>query len=200
MLKSVAIKKVYQRAYTYYMFNLYDFKIDLCARPFDNLKYRDRTVLIVCKDSSGKLLLGASPEYPEGILRLNGGGVDPEETLVEAAIREVREEMNIDVSQEELTPLAQVKIEGNYQGEVFTHTVSLYYLNSKKDDFVAGDDVSKIIACTEEEFRQVIANFNNLDPKHLSSDDGTGFSWGDYGKVYGYIHQVALDEMLKRGL
>lgn len=178
----------------------YEYKIDLVAPPFGNLKYRDNTILVVCKDSDGKFLLGASPEYPDGIVRLMGGGVNSGEELTHAAIREVKEEMNIDTTSDELKQLAQVNIEGHYQGETFRHTVTIYYLDSQKDDSVAGDDVSEIVAYSEDEYKQLIHRFNSLKSDHLSAHDGSGFSWGDYGKVYAFIHQVALDEISKRPL
>lgn len=182
------------------MFNIYDYNIDLVARPFDNLKYRDKTVLVVCKDSAGRFLLGASKQYPEGIVRLMGGGVDKEEELLHAAIREVKEETNIDITPEELIELAQVRIAGNFQGQTYNHTVNLYFLNSKKDDLIAGDDVSDIVAYTEEEYNNLISNFKNLKPDHLSSEDGDGYSWGDFGKVYAFVHQTAIDEIDQRNL
>lgn len=182
------------------MFNTYNFNIDLVARPFDNLKYRDRTVLVVFKDSVGRYLLGASEQYPDGIVRLMGGGVDNNEELLPAVVREVKEETNLDITPDELVELAQVKIVGNFQNQTYTHTVNIYYLNSKKDDLIAGDDVSNIVAYSEEEYNKLISSFKNLEPSYLSSEDGDGYSWGDYGKVYAFVHQVALDEMLQRNL
>lgn len=80
------------------MLNTYEFKFDLVAEPFGNLKFRDRTVLVLCRDREGNFLLGAKPTYfPEGIVRMLGGGVDDDETVADAAKREVREEMGIEL-------------------------------------------------------------------------------------------------------
>lgn len=69
------------------MLNVYDFKFDLMAAPFGNLKFRDRTILVLCRDGKGNFLLGAKPtHYPEGIVRMLGGGVDDDETVTDASL------------------------------------------------------------------------------------------------------------------
>ncbi len=180
------------------MFKQYNFSINLVARPFDNLKYRERTCLLVCKNSEGKYLLGASNEYPKGIVRLMGGGVDKGEDLLKAAIREVKEETGAEITESELEELAAVKVEGVFEGITYTHTVYLYFLNSSKDDLVAGDDVSEVVQYTEEDFNDLISRFKNIDDNLMSKGDDP-YSWGDYGKVYAFVHQVALDETKSRG-
>jgi 8-oxo-dGTP pyrophosphatase MutT (NUDIX family) len=183
------------------MFKVFDFKFSLTAEPFENLKYRDRTVLILCRDGKRNFLLGSKAKFfPEGIVRMLGGGVDKDEIVTDAAIREIREETGLKVSPLDLVELAEVKIEGTYLGNTYNHSVFVCFLNSAKDDYLAGDDVEEIVSYSEAEFRDLIKRYSEIRDDNIFNLDGVTFSWGDYGKVYGFIHQVALDEVLARGL
>lgn len=183
------------------MFKVYELMVKLVAEPFGNLKFRDRTVLILCRDSKGNFLLGAKRTYfPERIVRMLGGGVDDGETVAGAAKREVREEMGIDIEGSELIEMAEVKVEGKFRDQTYSHSIFICFLDSAKDDYLAGDDVEEIVKYSEADFRDLIRRYSELnDDNHFIDGDQT-FSWGDYGKVYGFVHQVALDETLARGL
>lgn len=183
------------------MFKKYIYKIDLVNRPFANLKYRDRTTLVLCRDGKGKFILGTEYGfYPEGIVRMVGGGIDKDEEVVAGAIREIKEELGVDINPEELVELAEVEITGTYQKKTYNHSIFLYFLNSKKDDFVAGDDVSEIIRYSEKEYRDLIKRMFSLKPDHIYTKGYNTFSWHDWGKVYGFVHQVALDEFLAKNI
>ena len=54
----------------------------------------------------------------------------------------------------------------------------VYYLNTVRDGYKASDDMNSISD------RVVVA-------------DSDSFSWRDFGKVYGYVHELALNEVLK---
>lgn len=181
------------------MFTKHKYHIELVAEPFANLRYRDRTTLILCRDGGGKYVLGTEHGfYPGGIARMIGGGIDKEEKPVEGAIREVKEEIGIDVTPEELIELAQFDITGSFKNKKYKHVIFVYFLNSDKDDYVAGDDVSEIIRYTEEEYKELIKRFFALKPNHIYVKDNYTFSWRDYGNVYGFVHQVTLEEYLLR--
>ena len=135
------------------MFRTHEIKINLQSIPFGNLRLRDRTVLIMVKNSQQKYLLGSSSEYPTGVVRLLGGGVDRGEKTSDAALRELREETGLEVGH-------------------------VYYLNTVRDGYKASDDMNSISD------RVVVA-------------DSDSFSWRDFGKVYGYVHELALNEVLK---
>ncbi len=181
------------------MFKKYKYHIDLVAEPFANLRYRDRTTLILCRDSAGKYILGTEYGfYPKGIVRMIGGGINKEEKVIDGAIREIKEEIGIDVTPKELIELAQFDITGTFKNEIHKHSIFVYFLNSKKDDYIAGDDVSEIIRYTEDEYRDLVKRFFELKPNHIYVKGDYTFSWRDYGNLYGYVHQVTLDEYLKK--
>ena len=76
-------------------------------QAFGNL-HRDRCVLIAVKDKDDKLLSGAKPGFfPPTITRLLGGGLDKGERPEAAAIRELSEELGVELSVEDLEPIAK---------------------------------------------------------------------------------------------
>ena len=66
-------------------------------------------------------------------------------------------------------------------------------------ELISGDDVSDVVRMDEAEYRQLVANYFGLASDNFFEHPGGKFSWGDYGKVYGFIHQAALDEVKARG-
>jgi 8-oxo-dGTP pyrophosphatase MutT (NUDIX family) len=172
------------------VFRKFDYAVNLIAEPFGNLKYRNRTALILLKDSQGRFILGTSGFYPDGIVRMIGGGIDEGEELIVGAIREIKEEIGISATPEELVELAMISISGEYKGETYTTIIYVYFLDSDEDDYLAGDDVTEIIRLTEEQYRDLVKRFFALDSA----------SWRDYGQVYGFVHQVALEEYLEKNI
>lgn len=183
------------------MFKKYEYKINLAYTPFWNLRFRDRTALVLCRDGAGNFVLGTKAGYyPEGICRMLGGGIDSNEQPIDAVKREINEEMNINVTEDELEELFEIRIEASLADKKYQHTVYVYFLNSTKDDYVEGDDVSSFVRLSEDGFRELLKNYSELENSHLFEDGDNSFSWGDYGRVYGHIHQMTLDEVLKREL
>ncbi|HKC04598.1 MAG TPA: NUDIX hydrolase [Patescibacteria group bacterium] len=181
------------------MFKKYKYDINLVTEPFENLRYRDRTVLILCRDAQGKFILGAKHGYyPQGIVRMLGGGVDNGENVVDAAIRETEEEIGIKADPSELTELAEIEVTGTYKNKTYKTKMFVYFLNSDKDDYLAGDDVSEVVRYAEQEYRNLIKRFFELKPDDIYKSSTKEFSWGDFGKVYGFVHQVTLEELLAR--
>lgn len=183
------------------MFKIVTLQLTLATYPFGNLRFRDRTALILCRDEAGKLLLGREDGfYPQGIFRMIGGGIDDGEAVIDGTIREIKEELGVNVKNDELIELAEVELEGTFHEKVYTTKIFVYYLKLTLAECVASDDVSELISCTEEEYRELIDRFFQLRDDHIYKKDDFEFSWGDYGRAYGFVHQLALEEVIKRGL
>lgn len=178
-----------------------NYKVKLVAQPFGNLRYRNRSVLILCQNKEGKFILGVKKgHYPPNIVRLVGGGVNGNETVIEAAKRELFEEMNVAIENDRLAPLVQVNITGVYSGTIYKTQIYIFYCKLIKLTYVAGDDITDIMEYSEEEYQKLITRYFELKDDQLYTENGDTFSWGDYGRVYGFIHRIALDELKLRSL
>ncbi len=180
------------------MFKKIDFELDLVAPPFENLKYRDRTVLILIKNSEGKFLFGSKKFYPEEIKRMIGGGVDAGEEVLEGAVRELHEELGINVAEEDLQGLVEFGIVGKYKGEVFKTSIFTCYLYIDDQEHVAGDDVAEVVGFTEDECKKMANGMMKIDKNNMFEDKENSFSWADYGKVYGFVLKESLGEFKDR--
>lgn len=177
------------------MFKKIDFSLDLVGSPFENLRYRDRTVLILIKNSKDNYLFGVKKFYPTEIKRMIGGGVDKGEDVLEAAVRELKEELGIDVLQTELRSLVEFNITGNFNGEVFKTSIFTCYLDIMDRVYSAGDDVSAIAEFTEEECKDIAKEMMSISETSFFESETNSFSWADYGKVYGFVLKESLREL-----
>lgn len=169
-------------------------KITLHA-VFGNM-HRPKHVLLVIRNSEGKFLLGEKPHfYPPQIYRLVGGGIDGDETPIEAAIRESMEELQIQVDESELNELAVIKTKGNFEGKTYTNTTYMYELKINDiESLIPGDDITGLKHLTREEVEELIQRYKDLSTDDwFESDDGYKHCWSDYGEMYSYVHQIMLD-------
>ncbi|RBI85717.1 7,8-dihydro-8-oxoguanine-triphosphatase [Rhodosalinus halophilus] len=86
-----------------------------------------RGALVMAQDEAGRVLMQLRDDRHDiaapGQWGMFGGGVEPQETLVEAAVREFREETGIWLSEDELAPLVRVPSHARPDGVLYVfHT------------------------------------------------------------------------------
>jgi 8-oxo-dGTP pyrophosphatase MutT (NUDIX family) len=167
-------------------------------KAFGNL-YRNQCVLIAVENNEGKILIGAKPYmFPPTIARLLGGGVDESEDIKLAAVRELEEELGVKTSPEALTELALFAVDARDEdGHTFHNDTYVYHVNIRDQKFRPGDDVEHIVILTPDELYDLGTTYLKL-PERLwyNGPEGT-YSWADYAKMYGPIHQIVADEVKK---
>lgn len=169
--------------------------MDLLGAPFENLRYRDRTVLILIKNSKDKYLFGVKKFYPKEIKRMIGGGVDKGEEVLMAAVRELHEELGVDALQSELQSLAEFKITGKIKNVEYKTSIFTCYLEISDKTYIAGADVSSVAEFTEAECQVIAEEMMSVDEKKFFESGENIFSWADYGKVYGFVLKESLREL-----
>lgn len=164
-------------------------------KPFGNIT-RNNHVLLIIKDDQGNFLIGDKPDfYPKGIYRLAGGGVEEGETPHQSAIRETKEELSLSIDQRNLKLIAQITTNAKIKEQTLSNITYLFQLvGINPKEIVAGDDIVGLKPFSKEEFKQLIEKYNNLGSDNIyDGEDGYSHFWDDYGKMYSFIHQVALD-------
>jgi NAD+ diphosphatase len=120
----------------------YAYHCDACGFTFYmNIAAATAAIII---DEQNRLLVATRAKDPaKGTLDLPGGFVDPDETGEEALVREVREELNLEVV--ETTYLFSIPNEYPYGGVLY-HTLDMVY-RCRVNDFAglkAADDVATV--------------------------------------------------------
>jgi 8-oxo-dGTP pyrophosphatase MutT (NUDIX family) len=164
--------------------------------PIGNL-YRKNHVLILLVTDSGSFILGKKKNfYPDHIARMLGGGVDEGEDPLLAAQREIKEELQIEISTDEFWSLCTVTTqaqtsEGPMEMKTHIYAVTLDNADSAKPS----DDISGIEIYTPQQYVILVDQMRDLTGEYVT--DKYSFKWSDWGKVYAPIHRLALDEYNK---
>jgi 8-oxo-dGTP pyrophosphatase MutT (NUDIX family) len=159
--------------------------------PFGNL-FRKETVLIACETSGHAYLLGAKQGfYPDGIVRLIGGGVEESDASLLAAVQaELEEEISYKPAEEEIHELGTVVAHAtDTSGREYNHTAHLYHVVLPPTATITPkDDITGIQELSIEGIEQLAGEYMRL-PQDLLGHEGTlTFSWHDFGKLYGPLH------------
>jgi 8-oxo-dGTP pyrophosphatase MutT (NUDIX family) len=164
--------------------------------PIGNL-YRKKHVLILVVNCDGKFILGKKNGfYPDGISRLLGGGIDDGESPQDAAQREIKEELLIDLPVSNFIELCSVKtVAQTTEGQMEMETWIFFVRLDSNAKITASDDVSSLVALDSSEFEDLVNNIKNLSGEFIT--EKFSFLWSDWGKVYGPIHEYAIREFNK---
>lgn len=166
-----------------------NFRVEL---PFGNL-FRKAHVLIVVLDNESRVLTGLKPGFlPDGVSRFLGGGVKTDETAVQAAVRELNEEMGIVVDADELEEMFRVKTHAvDRDGREYDPVTTVFLYHLTHNNYQASDDVIEIARLTLEELEELATKHYVFDEDFWYEGREGKHRWADYGKLYGPIHKWA---------
>lgn len=155
---------------------------------------RGHHVLILVENADGEFVLGAKKMYPDGIQRMVGGGVEGEETANVAAARELQEELGVTVLPAQLRHLFTLTADLTTpkSDQQYTFVTDVFYLNLGTTILQPASDLDGLVYVRTPELQKLIARYGQLSS---DLDPRTGFAWADYGKLYGPLHQLALDAL-----
>jgi 8-oxo-dGTP pyrophosphatase MutT (NUDIX family) len=159
--------------------------------------FRGRHALISVRDKDGSFYLGQKHVYPEGIVRLVGGGLDGDEDARIGAARELQEELGVSIDPELLKPLAEIILEIEVNGskdQIITFKTFLFeYISDDPAAFTPTDDLDGVMKLTKDQMKELVSRFEHLsDDIQTVSGEPTPFRWSDYGKYYARVHEIAL--------
>jgi 8-oxo-dGTP pyrophosphatase MutT (NUDIX family) len=179
----------------------YQLEYNVARETFGNLRFERETALVACRTTDGDILVGAKPaEYPDQIYRFVGGGINTFETPAEGALRELDEELHLQLRPEDLVELAMFDVKGTAPCGTYRMKVHLFYIVIDKNAVKPGSDVEELIYLKDNEFDELVNRFKAIPKDSIYSDGSWRHSWYDFGQVYGEIHDLSHHEMLMRKL
>lgn len=170
-------------------------------KSFGNL-YRKQCVLVAVESDNGNILIGSKPSfYPPGISRLLGGGVEEGETVIDGLVREVSEELGLELDKSLFEPLALFDVYAkNSEDEEFHNQTYVYHVKLGKQKYKAGGDVKHILEVTIDQLAELGKSYENLsETLWYKGNEGT-FGWKDYAKMYGPIHSITASLLSSKKL
>jgi hypothetical protein len=99
-------------------------------------------------------------------------------------------------------PLAIVEITGVTPEQSYPLTEYLFYAKVPKGQIIRpGDDTETIEVIRLDELPELVERYRTIDPDLRSTEwDHYPYRWLDYGKIYGCVHEIAYEEIIRRGL
>ena len=169
-------------------------------KAYGNL-YRKQCTLVAVENEAGKILIGAKPYfYPPTIARMLGGGVDEDEEVDVALVRELSEELGVTLDRSDFTPLIKFNTYATDEtGKEFHNQTFVYHAKIGNQKYQAGDDVKFILELTADELYHLGGHYEEL-PETLWYKGPEGeFCWADYAKMYGPIHKMTAEKIKELG-
>ncbi len=174
-------------------------KLNLVTTP-DNIK-RNGYALLVCLDKDGRIGMGAKYRwYPKDIYRLPGGGMDKYEEPEHAAIRELKEELDITITPDKIIPLVHILIEATTVEGHFRQSFYCYVINVDPKQIIPGDDIDGLQFMTKEEYADLNRRLEETDFTPPPNSDWDIQKWKDYGILFSSIQKVVGEELTKNNL
>ncbi|HEY9059947.1 MAG TPA: NUDIX hydrolase [Pseudobacteroides sp.] len=154
-----------------------------------NLINEDRRgeVVFCVKRPNGRYILITCEEYPKGIFRVPTGGINYNEDIVEAVLRETKEELGLDVEIVDFIGVLRLKF---LYGETYTMFYSYVFLLNETGGRLLEDatdkEVSHVLEAQLGDFEKVLDALLKIDERWV---DWGRFRYETTNAVYKYLQK-----------
>lgn len=164
---------------------------------FDPVQKGDRVgeVCMVIRRPSGKVLLSIKTFYPRGAHRLPTGGIHKDERILDAALREAKEETGLETEPRRF--LAAISYRDSRTGapEPIFHTFA-FLLEEVGGELGTPDPHEQIEEWTEVSPDGLAEVADRLERVSSAHSDDIGGDWADWGRFRAIVHRVVHTELI----
>jgi NAD+ diphosphatase len=173
-------------------------RVDVAIRgDFDPVqKNRLGEVCMVIRRPNGKILLSIKTFYPRGAYRLPTGGIHDGERVLDAVLREAKEETDLETEPRRFLAAIDYRDERSPAGEPIFHTYA-FLLDEVGGNLGMPDALEQIEEWVEVDPGELPAVAERLDSVTSAHSDDIGGDWADWGRFRAIVHRV-VHEALQR--
>lgn len=173
-------------------------KVAVCSNAFWSL-YIDEKVREVCmiiRRKNGALLTFTKSFYPKGLYRLFSGGVEPNERVYDALMRELYEETNLEVDVQRFLAVVTCHANDHPTGTEGPVRFSSYvFLVQEVDGMLGVNDENECLSgykdITIADLPAITQQLGTL-PESVASELG-GVLWSDWGRYRAVVSQIVYE-------
>ncbi len=165
---------------------------------FDPLTKRDRIgeACMVIRRRNGRILTFRKDVYPQGVMRLLTGGIQPDERIEDGLLREVAEETSLDVEVRRF--LAVIAYDSpQTPPNTYAFFTFAFLLDEIGGELVVQDPDERVEAFDEVTVAQLYDLADFLEGLEDQVDREIGGSWRAWGIFRAVIHRTVADEMMR---
>lgn len=162
---------------------------------FNTVKRKNHAIIVPIDDENKCIAIARKDVYPEGVYRFIGGGIDEGESGLEGAKRELKEEAGVDADLKYVTTI-ELKVTDEIGQEVIFMTHVYKFFINRGVCLEPADDISEIIWLSEKQLMENVADMIAIPHNAWYEGKHGQMSWGDWGKVNGYIHLQIIKALI----
>lgn len=156
---------------------------------------RTKEVLMVVRRATGRLLTMTKPFYPGRVFRLPTGGVDGDESILEALNREVAEETSLEVEVTRFLAHVEYRIPGREQPDDLPYFETFAFLVNELSGELRCADPDEPMEFREIEVDDIPLLAKALEELKDIESDEIGDTWASWGR-FRAIAQMAVHRAL----
>lgn len=171
----------------HFCIDLDDYLLDMRARRRGD---RRAEVLFAVTRPSGRVLIHSKPRYPQGVYRLFTGGINPDESVVDALFREVAEETGLACRVERFLAVCTYAFHHPDPVRRYCFASYMFHLVIKDEDVPAPRDLTEIGQIGEIALEGLPAIAS-----HLRSLQGNRAAWGIWRAIG---HDIVYEQLTQQ--
>jgi ADP-ribose pyrophosphatase YjhB (NUDIX family) len=167
--------------------------VELLGGAFDPISRVDRRIGEVCfviRRRDGTLLTGIKTFYPPNAYRLLTGGIDPNESIHDALLREIREETALAVEVRRFLAAIAYRRSGRYEFSTFA-----FLVDEVGGELASADPHEALAAFASvrpNELERMAATLESLADRF---DQRLGGTWRDWGRFRAVVHRAVAEAL-----
>jgi 8-oxo-dGTP pyrophosphatase MutT (NUDIX family) len=162
----------------------------------DPIRRKDRfgEVLMAVRRPNGRLLVAIKTFYPRGAYRLPTGGIHHGERILDALVRETKEETGLETAVRRFLATVAYRGRSSLTAPPLFHTFA-FLLDELSGTLGALDTDEQIEDWREMSTAEVRAQAEVLENLTTEGKKGIGGSWADWGRFRAIAHRVVADSL-----